>query len=262
MMRALYSAASGMMAQQANIDTISNNLANVQSTGFKKQRVDFEDLLYAHMQDPNTNATSGTQIGMGVRVTSTDRLWSQGTLLTTNNPYDFAIQGEGFFGVQTPDGVQYTRDGGFKYDASKGEMVTANGYSLRTDRGFGLKIPKDVTGIEVSVDGKVSGVDATGTKKDLGRIMLTRFLNPNGLKAMGANMYLETPIAGSKKVGAPGDDKHGFGGIAQGSLEKSNINVVEEMINIVQAQRAFEMAQKGVQSADEMMRMTNQMQKG
>jgi flagellar basal-body rod protein FlgG len=262
MMRSLYTAASGMMAQQTNIDTISNNLANVQSTGFKKSRVEFEDLLYAHSQDPNTDATAGTQVGLGTRVTATEKQFSQGSLLTTNNPYDVAIQGDGFFAVQTPDGVQYSRDGAFKYDANKGEIVNTDGFSLQTDRGFGLKVPKDCTSIQVSPDGKVSGVNATGDKMELGRIVLTRFLNPAGLRAVGGNLYRETPVAGTKTVGTPGDEKHGFGITVQGSLEKSNINVVEEMINIVQSQRAFEMAQKGVQAADEMMRNTNQMSKG
>jgi flagellar basal-body rod protein FlgG len=259
MLRSLYSAASGLEAQQANIDTISNNLANVQSTGFKKSRIEFEDLMYAHMQGPNTSATTGTQIGLGVRTTSTQMLFTQGTLQQTNNPYDFAIKGEGFFAVQTPDGVRYTRDGGFKYDATKGEIVTANGCSVQTDRGFGLKVPKDVTGLEVAADGKVSGVDSLGAKRDLGHITLTRFLNPSGLESVGGNMYRETQICGSKNVGTPGDEKAGFGIVVQGSLEKSNINVVEEMVNIMQAQRAFEMAQKGVQSADEMARQINQL---
>lgn len=262
MMRALYTAASGMMAQQMNIDNISNNLANVQSTGFKKSRVDFEDLLYAHMQDPNTQATAGTQIGMGVRVTSTQRMFTQGSLLTTNNPYDMAIQGDGFFAVNTPDGEMYTRDGSFKYDANKGEVVTGNGFPILTNHGYGLKVPPGVSNIEVGADGKVTGTDDKGKKLDLGQVMLVKFLNPGGLDAVGGNMYRESKVSGSKRVGEPGNPQTGFGALVQGQLEKSNINVVEEMINIVQAQRAFEMSQKGVQAADEMMRMTNQMQKG
>jgi len=262
MMRALYTAASGMMAQQMNIDNISNNLANVQSTGFKKSRVDFEDLLYAHMQDPNTQGTAGTQIGMGVRTTSTTRLFTQGSLIATNNPYDMAVQGDGFFAVNTPDGEMYTRDGAFKYDADKSELVTGNGFPVLTNHGYGLKIPKDVSNIDVSADGKVTGTNSKGEKLELGQIMLVKFLNPGGLDAIGGNMYRESKISGTKKVGEPGNAQAGFGAIVQGQLEKSNINVVEEMINIVQAQRAFELSQKGVQSADEMMRMTNQMQKG
>jgi flagellar basal-body rod protein FlgG len=267
MMRALYTAASGMMAQQLNIDNISNNLANVQSVGFKKSRVDFQDLLYAHMQDPNATATSGTQIGMGVRVASTQKLFSQGTLQRTDNPYDMAIQGDGFFSVKTPDGVAYTRDGSFKFDGEKNEIVNSSGFSIEVKDtqghvGYGLKVPRGVTGVTVDPDGKIKGTDMGGKDVELGSIQLTKFLNPAGLKAVGGNLYLATPIAGEHVTGSPNDTKLGMGGIAQGHIEKSNINVVEEMIGIVQAQRAFEMSQKGVQSADEMMRMTNQMQKG
>lgn len=271
MMRALYTAASGMMAQQLNIDNISNNLANVQSIGFKKSRVDFQDLLYAHMQDPNATATGGTQIGMGVRVASTQKLFSQGSVQRTDSPYDLAIEGEGFFAVQTPDGPAYTRDGTLKYDAASGEIVSNTGYPIlvKGTNGnvhYGLKMPKGATNFTVDPDGLVHVTDMAGKDVGIGRIMLTKFLNPNGLKAIGGNLYVNSPdmhsIAGSHVVGAPNDKNVGLGGIAQGHLEKSNINVVEEMIGIVQAQRAFEMSQKGVQAADEMMRLTNQMQKG
>jgi flagellar basal-body rod protein FlgG len=267
MMRALYTAASGMMAQQLNIDNISNNLANVQSVGFKKSRVDFQDLLYAHMQDPNATSTSGTQIGMGVRVASTQKLFTQGSLQRTDNPYDVAIQGDGFFSVKTPDGVAYTRDGAFKFDGEKNEITNASGFPIQVKQPngqveYGLKVPRGVTGVSVDVDGKVKGTDLGGKEVELGTIVLSKFLNPAGMKAIGGNLYLATPIAGSHVTGNPNDTDKGFGGLAQGHVEKSNINVVEEMINIVQAQRAFEMSQKGVQAADEMMRMTNQMQKG
>jgi flagellar basal-body rod protein FlgG len=256
-----------MMAQQLNIDNISNNLANVQSAGFKKSRVVFQDLLYAHMQDPNATSTSGTQIGMGVRVASTQKLFTQGSLSRTDNPYDMAIQGDGFFSVKTPDGVAFTRDGSFKFDGEKNEIVNAAGFPIQIkdmagNVGYGLKVPRGVTGITVQDDGLVKGTDLAGKEVELGHIQLTKFLNPAGLKAIGGNLYLATPIAGSSVTGQPNDTNLGFGGIAQGHVEKSNINVVEEMINIVQAQRAFEMSQKGVQAADEMMRMTNQMQKG
>lgn len=270
MMRALYTAASGMMAQQLNIDNISNNLANVQSVGFKKSRVDFQDLLYAHMQDPNATSTGGTQIGMGVRVASTQKHFTQGSVQRTDNPYDLAIQGDGFFTVKTPDGEAYSRDGSLKYDATKGEITNGAGFSImvKDDKGvhYGLKMPKDATNFTVDPDGVVHVTDKEGKDLKIGQLMLTKFLNPNGLKAIGGNLYVNSPdmkgIAGSHTVGTPNDKKLGFGGIAQGHLEKSNINVVEEMISIVQAQRAFEMSQKGVQAADEMMRMTNQMQKG
>lgn len=271
MMRALYTAASGMMAQQLNIDNISNNLANVQSIGFKKSRVDFQDLLYAHMQDPNATATGGTQIGMGVRVASTQKMFSQGSVQQTDNPYDLAVEGEGFFTVQTPDGEAYTRDGSLQYDAAKGEVVNKSGYSLlvKGPNGklhYGLKMPKGATNFTVDVDGQVHVTEMGGKDVKIGQLMLTKFLNPNGLKAIGGNLYVNSAdmrgVAGSHVVGTPTDKIMGLGGIAQGHLEKSNINVVEEMIGIVEAQRAFEMSQKGVQAADEMMRMTNQMQKG
>jgi flagellar basal-body rod protein FlgG len=260
-----------MMAQQLNIDNISNNLANVQSVGFKKSRVDFQDLLYAHMQDPNATATGGTQIGMGVRVASTQKQFTQGSVQRTDSPYDLAIEGDGFFTVNTPDGPAYTRDGSLKYDASKGEIVNGAGFSLLTKDAaghvhYGLKMPKGATNFTVDPDGMVHVTDMAGKDVKIGQVMLTKFLNPNGLKAIGGNLYVNSPdmhgVAGSHVVGTPNDKKMGFGGIAQGHLEKSNINVVEEMVAIVQAQRAFEMSQKGVQAADEMMRMTNQMQKG
>ncbi|NDD30760.1 MAG: flagellar hook-basal body complex protein [Proteobacteria bacterium] len=271
MMRALYTAASGMMAQQLNIDNISNNLANVQSVGFKKSRVDFQDLLYAHMQDPNATATGGTQIGMGVRAASTQKNFTQGTVQRTDSPYDLAVQGDGFITVSTPDGEAYTRDGALKYDATKGEIVNAAGFSIlaKDSSGkvhYGVKMPNGATNFTVDPDGTMHCTDAKGSDVKIGQLMLTKFLNPNGLKAIGGNLYVNSAdmrgVAGSHVVGTPNDKNLGLGGIAQGHLEKSNINVVEEMISIVQAQRAFEMSQKGVQAADEMMRMTNQMQKG
>lgn len=257
MMRALYTAASGMMAQQLNIDNISNNLANYQSTGFKKSRVDFQDLLYATMKEPGAEATAGTQIGMGVRASSTQRNFVQGSLQKTNNPYDVAIQGEGFFKVNLPDGTHaYTRDGAFKYDGETQQIVNHTGHSV------GVSIPGDVTNVEVRPDGSIYGVriNGDGQAEKVGQLKLTRFLNPAGLQAIGANLYVETPVAGARSEDLPG--QNGMGVLAQGHLEKSNINVVEEMISIVQAQRAFEMNQKGVQAADEMMRMTNQLQRG
>lgn len=257
MMRALYTAASGMMAQQLNIDNISHNLANYQSTGFKKSRVDFQDLLYATLRDPGTEATAGTQIGMGVRAASTQRLFTQGSLQMTGNPFDVAIQGEGFFKVTLPDGtLAYTRDGAFKYDGETRQIVTSAGYPV------GVEIPKDATNIEILENGEVRAIllNSDGKPEKIGQIRLVRFLNPSGLQAIGGNLYVETPVAGAKVEDIPG--QNGMGALAQGYLEKSNINVVEEMIAIVQAQRAFEMNQKGVQAADEMMRMTNQLQRG
>ncbi len=258
MMRALYTAASGMMAQQMNIDNVSHNLANYQSVGFKKSRVTFEDLLYATMRDPNAEASGGTQIGMGVKAVSTQRMFSQGSLQKTNNPFDVAIQGDGFFKVQLADGTTaYTRDGSFKYDGETNKLTTQSGQSL------GITIPKDMTNIEVTPKGEIKGVRLGSDNTEpvtIGQIKLTRFLNPAGLEAIGGNLYLEKPTCGAKTECIPGEN--GMGVLAQGHLEKSNINIVEEMINIVQAQRAFDMNQKGVQAADEMMRQANQLQRG
>ena len=258
MMRALYTAASGMMAQQSNIDNISNNLANFQSTGFKKARVSFEDLLYSTMETPGAEGVGGkTQIGMGVRTVSTQKMFTQGQLQQTNNPYDVAIQGEGFFKVQLPDGRSaFTRDGNFQYDTKSGELKNASGCSL------GIKIPKDMTNVQIAADGKITGTRQSGDGKEetIGQIKLTRFLNPAGMQAVGGNLYLANESCGAQTEDVPG--KNGMGAVAQGHLEKSNINIVEEMISIVQAQRSFEMNQKGVQAADEMMKMTNQLQRG
>jgi len=259
-----------MMAQQLNIDNISNNLANVQSVGFKKSRVDFQDLLYAHMQDPNAAGTAGTQLGMGVKVVSTQKLFSSGQMQQTNDPHNFAIQGDGFFAVKTGPGsdeVAYTRDGSFRFDGKTSQIVNSSGLPIQIyDKSghlhFGLSLPKGVTSVSVDPEGKVQGIGMDGKPVDLGTIALTKFLNPAGLKAVGGNLYQRNAIAGSFVTGRPSDKKYGLGAIAQGFLEKSNVNVVEEMVAIVQAQRAFEMSQKGVQAADEMMRLTNQMQKG
>jgi flagellar basal-body rod protein FlgG len=257
MMRSLYTAASGMMAQQTNIDNISNNLANYQSTGFKKSRVSFEDLLYAHMDTPGGEATGAkTQIGMGVRTMSTQKMFSQGQLQETKNPYDVAIDGEGFFKVQMADGsTAYSRDGAFKM-AEDGSLCLANGAKL------GVKLPKDMSNFEVTPKGEIMGtrLGGDGKQEKIGQLTVTRFLNPSALQAVGGNLYVETPACGMRTEEIPG--KNGAGVLIQGSLEKSNINIVEEMINIVTAQRSFEMNQKGVQAADEMMRATNQLQRG
>ncbi|MFP4497947.1 MAG: flagellar basal-body rod protein FlgG [Vulcanimicrobiota bacterium] len=255
MMRGMYSAATGMMAQQTNIDNITNNLANVESTAFKQSRVDFQDLLYAHSKDPNTDATSGNQIGMGVRAASTQKIFSQGTIARTGNNFDVAIQGDGFFRVTMPNGEEaYTRDGAFKLDKN-GELTTQAGYPI------GIKIPKDHTNVQVKPNGEVFATHINEVKpKKIGELKLTRFLNPAGLKALGGSLYKATDVCGAHTTDVPG--QNGLGVVAQGFLEKSNVNVVAEMMNIIQAQRAYEMAQKGVQAADEMTRMANQLHKG
>jgi len=255
MMRGLYTSATGMMAQQVNIDNISHNLANAQTNAFKQSRTDFQDLLYSHSQDPNTEATAGTQIGMGVRASSTQTVFTQGTLANTGVKSDVAIQGDGFFKVTTPNGeAAYTRDGAFRLDKD-GFLCTQSGY--RTE----VQIPKDMTDFEIRPNGEVwaQGINDT-EKKKIGAFHVTRFLNPAGMQAIGGNLYKSTSVAGASTTGTPGEN--GLGVLAQGHLEKSNINVVLEMMNIVQAQRAYEMAQKGVQAADEMTRMANQLNKG
>lgn len=255
MMRGMYSAATGMMAQQKNIDNIANNLANVESTSFKQSRVDFQDLLYAHSQDPNTGATGGTQIGMGVRAASTQKIFSQGRLAQTGNNFDVAIQGDGFFRVTTENGdTAYTRDGALRLGKG-GELCTQAGYKT------GVKIPKDYTNMRIKPNGEVWAQHVNKAKPEkIGQLKLTRFLNPAGLKAIGGNLYKSTDVCGAQTTDIPG--QNGLGVVAQGHLEKSNINVVAEMMNIMQAQRAYEMAQKGVQAADEMTRMANQLHKG
>lgn len=255
MMRGMYTAATGMMAQQMNIDNITNNLANVESTSFKKSRVDFQDLLYAHSSDPGTGATAGKQIGMGVRAASTQKIFTQGTIARTGNNFDVAIQGDGFFQVTRPNGeIAYTRDGSFKLD-KEGNLVTQAGAKL------GVKIPKDHTNVQIKPNGEVWATHVNKTKPTrIGEIKLTRFLNPAGLKAIGGSLYKATDVCGAQTTDVPG--QNGLGVLAQGFLEKSNVNVVAEMMNIIQAQRAYEMAQKGVQAADEMTRMANQLHKG
>lgn len=254
MLRGLYTGASGMSAQQANIDNIANNLANIQTTGYKKSRIDFQDLMYAHTKDPGTEATIGTQIGMGVRAASTQQIFTEGSLMQTGRDMDVAIQGQGFFEVTMQNGKKaYTRDGSLKMDGD-GNLQTGSGYAL------GVKVPKDMSNIIIDQDGTVKGTPISSTQPQvIGKLELVRFLNPSGLKAMGSNLFERTPIAGDMYKGEPG--KEGLGTIAQGHLEKANVNVIEEMISIVQAQRAYEMNQKGVQAADEMVRSANQLQK-
>lgn len=254
MLRGLYTAASGMAAQQANIDNIANNLANVQTTGYKKSRMDFQDLLYSHTKDPGTDATIGTQVGMGVRASSTQQIFTDGSLQQTGRDMDVAIQGQGFFEVEMPNGKKgYTRDGSLKMDA-EGNLLSGTGYSL------GIKVPKDITNIVIEADGTIKGTPISSTTpQTIGKLELVRFLNPSGLKAMGSNLFERTPISGDLFKGTPGSE--GLGSLAQGHLEKANVNVIEEMISIVQAQRAYEMNQKGVQASDEMARSANQLQR-
>ena len=256
MMRSLWTAASGMVGQQFNIDTISNNLSNVNTTGFKKQRAEFEDLLYQTMLLAGTPATeitevpTGIQVGHGVKVAATQKLFEQGSLQDTGNKFDLALTGEGFFKIQTYDGsMAYTRDGSFKIDSNR-QILTSDGYMLEPP----IILPENflVETLTVSRDGRVT-VKVPGDDEpiDMGQLELYRFVNPAGLRSIGQNLYKTTPASGEEIPGQPGMD--GFGQTIQGFLEMSNVKVVDEMVNMIVAQRAYEVNSKAIQTSDSML---------
>jgi len=258
MLRALYSAASGMESQQMNLDVISNNLANVNTTGFKMSKLQFQDTLYQTTHAAGSQAGGGNiipsslQVGQGSVPVATERIWTQGDLSQTGGTLDVAIQGAGFFQVQMPDGtLAYTRDGAFKTDAA-GVVMTSDGYPVQG--GFPT-VPAGTTNITVSPSGAVSYTTASGVTT--GQVQVVRFMNPGGLDAMGHNLYKETGASGTAELGTPG--ANGFGSLQQGSLELSNVSVVQEMVNLILAQRAYEVNSKAVQAADEMMQQSNGM---
>ena len=260
MLRALYSAASGMQAQQTNLDNISNNLANVNTTGFKMSKLEFQDTLYQTTHAAGSQAGAGNQlpaslqIGQGVVPSVTERIWTQGDLSQTGGTLDMAIQGTGFFQVQMPDGtLAYTRDGSFKTDAS-GVVMTNDGYPVQG--GFPT-VPAGTTNITISASGQVTYTTASGTTT--GQVQIVRFMNPGGLNAVGHNLYKETGASGTPELGTPA--ANGFGEIQQGALEMSNVSVVQEMVNLILAQRAYEVNSKAVQAADEMMQQSNNIQR-
>ena len=254
MLRAMRTAASGMNAQQLYVDTLANNLANVNTTGFKSSRVDFEDLLYQTLVPPSTAQGQGAgqpvalQVGHGTRPTDTEKIYTQGTTQTTGNSLDLVIQGEGFFSVQMPDGTNaYTRDGAFKVDGT-GKLVTAQGYPVQPE----ITLPADTQSVAITADGQVSVQEASSTTPvNLGQILLARFPNPAGLMAMGGNLLQQSASSGDVQTATPG--QVGLGTLQQGALEGSNVQVVEEMVNMIVAQRAFEMNSKAIQTADQMM---------
>lgn len=254
MMVSLYSAATGMWAQQYKLDTVSNNLANVDTTGYKRIRAEFQDLVYQYYKNAGTptaqNSTipTGIYVGHGVRLSATNRIFTIGNLEQTGNALDLAIAGDGFFQIQLQDGrIAYTRDGSFKMD-SDGRVVTANGLALVPN----IVIPADAVSISISPDGIVSAEMQDGTVENLGTITLVRFVNPAGLKAIGDNLYLRTASSGDPIEGTPNQD--GFGAIQQGFLEKSNVDVVKEMVDMIIAQRAYELNARTIQTADDMLR--------
>ena len=255
---ALWTAKTGLDAQQTRMQVISNNLANTNTTGFKRDRAVFQDLLYQNVRQPgaassdNTTLPSGLSVGTGVRVASTEKLFSQGNLSRTEDPFDLAIQGRGFFEVQTPDGgVAYTRDGSFQLDA-EGRMVNASGFVLQP----GITIPTEVSGVTIGIDGTVTAQQpGQATPVQLGSIGLTDFVNPAGLQALGGNLFAETAASGAPFAGPGGTG--GMGTLVQGSVETSNVNVVEELVSMIETQRAYEINSKAISTTDGMLQYVN-----
>ncbi|MEX1147276.1 MAG: flagellar basal-body rod protein FlgG [Sphingomonadales bacterium] len=260
-MKALSIASTGMLAQQLNVEVISNNLANMNTHGYKRQRVEFQDLLYQNLQrvgaassDTGTVTPSGIQIGVGVRTGSVYRITEQGNLVATSNTYDLAINGEGYFRIEQPDGTDaYTRAGSFQLSPD-GQLVNAAGYVL----GPGLTVPPEAVDVTINPQGEVL-VKLAGQiePQNVGRLELVSFPNPAGLESIGENMLLETPASGLAAIGVPGTP--GFGTVTQGFLETSNVNAVEEITTLITAQRAYEMNSKVISTADEMLSVTSNM---
>ena len=256
---ALWTAKTGLDAQQTRMQVISNNLANTNTTGFKRDRAVFQDLLYQTVRQPGAQSSQDTQLpsglstGTGVRVVSTEKLFSQGNLSQTDDPLDMAIQGRGFFEVITPDGSPaYTRDGSFQLD-SQGQMVTATGYVLQP----GITIPENATAITLGQDGTVTAsVPGNATPAQLGVVTLTDFVNPPGLQAIGGNLFQETASSGAPIQGTAGID--GLGNLIQGAVETSNVNVVEELVSMIETQRAYEISSKAISTTDGMLQYINQ----
>ena len=256
---ALWIAKTGLDAQQTRMSVVSNNLANVNTTGFKRSRASFEDLLYQNIRQPGGNNTqqnqlpSGLMTGTGVRVVSTEKSFAQGGLLRTDNALDIAINGRGFFEVLLPDGsIAYTRDGSFQVNAN-GEVVTNSGYPLQP----GINIPDGAQSVTIGVDGTVSvTVAGQAAPVQVGNITITDFINPAGLQAKGENLYLETAASGPATQGTAGIN--GLGTLVQGMLESSNVNVVEELVSMIETQRAYEMNAKAISTTDQMLAFLNQ----
>ena len=254
----MWIAKTGLDAQQTRMSVISNNMANVNTTGFKRDRASFEDMLYQNLRQPgaqvgaDAQAPTGLMLGTGVRIVATEKTHTQGSLVTTKNALDLAVQGEGFFQIAQPDGtIAYTRDGAFKISAT-GQLVTANGAQLQP----AITIPPNVASISIGQDGTVSVETAAGGGAQvLGQIQIARFANPAGLQAMGQNLLKESTASGAPIVGQAGQG--GAGQLMQGALEASNVNVVEEMVNMIETQRAYEINSKAISAVDGMLRFLN-----
>lgn len=260
-MRALHTAATGMIAQELNVQVISNNIANMRTTGYKRQRAEFQDLLYEHVRrvgsqtsDQGNILPAGVELGSGVKAVGTPRVMTQGGVLPTGKDFDVAIRGEGFFRIQLPDGrTAYTRDGSFQLD-SQGRIVTNQGYVVQP----GVSVPPNATQLTINQQGQVSVMlpgNTTGTQ--LGQLDLSVFVNKAGLQAIGDNLYLETTASGAPQTGTPGTDA--FGNLQQGNLEQANVEAVTEISDLIAAQRAYEMNAKVINAADQMLSSTSQL---
>jgi flagellar basal-body rod protein FlgG len=257
MLRAFSTAATGMTAQQTMLDVIANNLANVNTTGFKRSQINFQDLLYVKLLEPGTEvasgiyAPSGLEIGSGVRPASTVKVFTTGELQNTGKSLDIAITGEGFLQVAMPDGsIRYTRDGALQ-TGPDGQLVTTTGYLLEPS----ITIPTDAVSVDIGKDGGVNVTDPSGTQSVVGNIELARFPNPSGLSSEGENLLAENEASGTPLTGLPGEN--GFGSIQSGFLEKSNVQLVSELVNLITAQRAYEINSRAIVAGDEMLRTAN-----
>jgi flagellar basal-body rod protein FlgG len=258
----MWIAATGMGCQQLNLDVISNNLANVNTVGYKKSRADFEELLYQEVRlpgaasSPDTQLPTGLHVGLGVRPAATQKIFSAGNMEQTGNPLDLGIEGDGFFKILLPNGDNgYTRNGAFKIDRD-GRLVTPTGYPLDPE----ITIPEDTRSVTISSDGIVSVTQGDSeVPTEVGSIELAKFINPGGMRPIGQNLFVATEASGDEISGVPGED--GIGLVSQGFLEMSNVNVVEEMVKMIISQRAYEMNSKAIQSADEMIQTVNNLRR-
>lgn len=263
MVRSLFIAATGMEAQKLNMDVISNNLANVNTVGYKRSRADFQELLYQNLKMPGAlsadgiQVPSGIQIGLGVKPVAVQKIFLQGDFIQTGNSLDMVIEGDGFFQITKPDGtIAYTRSGAFKLD-NTGKIVNSDGYALEP----ALTVPANTQNITIGSDGKISVLVAGNTTpNDIGQIQLARFINPGGLQAIGKNLFMNTASSGDAVVGNPGGSE-GLGTINQGFIEMSNVNIVDEMVNMIVSQRAYEISSKAVQASDEMLQTANNLKR-
>ena len=260
MINSLWIAKTGMSAQQTQLDVISHNLANVSTTGFKRNSAVFEDLIYQNLRQVGSQTSeenqlpTGLHLGLGVRTVATSRNFTQGSLQQSNNSLDVAINGDGFFEIQLPDGtIGYTRDGSFQLD-SQGRLVTSGGLPV----GNGITVPQGASSVSISESGVVSAVVAGSTAPvELGQLAMSSFINPAGLQPVGQNMYKESAASGPPQQGQPGTN--GLGVMRQGFLETSNVNVVEELVTMIQTQRAYEMNSKAIQTSDQMLAKLSQL---